>query len=48
MGMADKKDLLTLPGFKPQGHQALNFVTVPTTFTYPLPHPQLHMTTEKV
>jgi hypothetical protein len=48
MGMAGKKDLLTLPGFKPQDHQALNLVAVPTTLTYPLPHLQLHMTTEKV
>jgi len=31
LGMAGKKDLPTLPGFKPQGHQALNIVTVPTT-----------------
>jgi hypothetical protein len=44
MGMAGKKDLLTLPGFKPQGHQALRLGTVPTTLTYPLPHLQLHMT----
>jgi len=29
MGMAGKKDLLILPGFKPQGHQALNLVIVP-------------------
>jgi len=48
MGMAGKKDLPTLPGFKPQGHQALDLITVPTTLTYPLPHHQLHMTTEKV
>jgi len=48
MGMAGKKDLLTLPGFKPQGHQALNLVIVPTTLNYPLPHHQLRMTTEKV
>lgn len=48
MGMAGKKDLPTLPGFKPQGHQVLDLVTVPTTLTYPLPHHQLHMTTEKV
>jgi len=48
MGMAGKKDLPILPGFKPQGRQALKLVTVPTTLTYPLPHHQLHMTTEKV
>jgi len=46
--MAGKKDLPTQPRFKPQGHQARNLVTVPTTLTYPLPHRQLHMTTEKI
>lgn len=44
MGMTSK----TLPGFKPQGHQALRLGTVPATLTYPLPHLLLHMTIKKV